>query len=147
MSSPAPIDISGSGVSILLSASILFPAGIEISELADDIDAVDHSDWTVGDNAVGLNGNYLYWVIKNPFTVTVSVVPDSQTDNNLAILLQSYRNGNSGIITLAITYPGQNPLTYGEGSVISGPPAPSVATNQRKKSQSYVFGFGGVTIA
>lgn len=138
-------DISGSGVSVRLAAGLVFPQGFQVEEYADDIDPIDHDEWVVGDDGVGLNGNYLFWVVKSPFRVTFSVEPDSSTDINFKTLLQSYRNGNSGIITMTVQYINQLPITYSDGSVISGAPATSVASSQRKKSKSYVLGFSKVS--
>lgn len=146
-------DISAAGLSIFLQASFTFPQGFSITEFSDDTDPFDTDNLIIGEQAMGLNGNQVFWQRANPLRVTLSVVAYSDNDTNLAILFDANRIGTgkttvNDIITMTATYPNspdRPTVIYTEGIIMEGSPVGSVASTQRIKSKTYVFGFGNKT--
>ncbi|OWK42466.1 phage tail fiber protein [Fimbriiglobus ruber] len=79
-------DITGFGSAISLVASSTFPVGIAITQLADDSDPFDMASVKVADTAMGVNGDLIKWSRAIGKPVTISVIPGSLDDINLATL-------------------------------------------------------------
>ena len=95
---------------------------------------------------MGLNGDLVSWSKPTPIRATVAVVPGSNSDINLAVLLEANRVGRGkvgarDIITFTAVYPAGNFITLQNGAIISGTPASSVASSARFKSKTYAFAF------
>lgn len=145
-------DVSGFGLRIRLTASATFPAGFTISQFADDADPFDLPSIQVADKAMGLNGDLVTWSKANPIVPTISVIPGSDDDRNLAILLEANRVGRGKFgsrdtITMTATYPDGRTLTLSGGRITDGSPGNSVASAGRQKSKAYVFAFEGMSRA
>ena len=141
-----PQDISGFGLQLRVIASKTFPAGFSVTQFADDADPLDLPELTIGETAMGLNGDLINWGKANPISVSVSVIPGQDDDLNLAILHEANRIGRGkkgarDIITLVGVYPDGKVITLSGGKLISGPPASSVASAGRMKSKTYNFQF------
>jgi hypothetical protein len=139
-------NISGFGLSASIVASKTFPVALYMTEFADDTDPVNLPDLQVADKAMGLNGDLIIWSKPNPINTTLSVIPGSFTDINLAILLEANRVGRGkigarDIITMTVFYPAGNFITLINGAITDGPPASSVASSARLKSKTYGFTF------
>lgn len=139
-------DISGSGLQLTLVASATFPAGIQITAFADDADGLDVPSLQIGDKAMGLNGDLVSWSKANPIAATVNIIPGSDDDVNLAILLEANRVGKGkasarDVVTLTAIWPDGTVETYTGGVITDGPPGNSVASAGRKKSKAYAFAF------
>lgn len=139
-------NISGFGLSINLVATITFPLGFIITEFADDADPFDLPALQIADSAMGLNGDLIQWAKANPIKATISVIPGSDSDINLALLMEANRVGRGkigarDIITLAAIYPDGEFITLTNGVITDGLPASSVASAGRLKSKTYNFSF------
>lgn len=139
-------NISGFGLSASIIASKTFPIALYLTEFADDTDPFDIPSLQIADKAMGLNGDLLTWSKPNPINATLSVVPGSFTDINLAILLEANRVGKGKIgardvITLTVFYPAGNFIIVQNGAITDGPPSSSVASSARLKSKTYGFTF------
>jgi len=139
-------DISGFGTQIRIIASNTFPNGFTITQFADDADPVDNPATVVGDKAMGLNGDLITWSKATPLDITLNVIPASDDDQNLAILLDANlvgagRTSAQDVITLAILYPDGTNTTYSTGKMISGVTTSSIASSGRKKTKPYAFSF------
>lgn len=139
-------DISGFGLRINVKASQTFPQGIDITQFADDTDPFDLPSIQIKDKAMGLNGDMVTWSKANPLLVSISVVPGSDDDRNLAVLLESNRVGKGknsvhDVITMTGIYPDDTTITLTEGSITDGPPGSAVASAGRLKSKTYQFAF------
>lgn len=139
-------DISGFGLKVSLVATTTFPTGINITQFADDADAVDSPSIAIGDAAMGLNGDLVTWSKAVPLPLTLNVIPGSNDDQNLAILLENNRVGAGKISTrdtvvLIITYPDGATVTFTNGKILDGMSATSVSNQGRKKSKPYMFKF------
>jgi hypothetical protein len=145
-------DVSGFGLRIRLTASRTFPAGFTITQFADDADPFDLPSIQIADKAMGLNGDLITWSKANPITPTINVIPGSEDDRNLAVLLEANRvgRGKSGArdtITMTGTYPDGRSITLNAGVITDGMPGNSVASAGRLKSKPYAFAFEGMSRA
>jgi hypothetical protein len=136
------VDISGYGLTANLVASNTFPIGILLSQFADDADPLDIPSLQIADAAMGLNGDLIPWSKANPIKANLSVIPGSQDDILLAILLEANRvgKGKTGardVITLAVFYPNNDIVTLINGTITDGMPNNAVASAGRMKSKTY----------
>lgn len=141
-------DISGFGltVNIKTQATGTFPAGVIITQLADDADPFDVPSIQIADKAMGVNGDLLTWSKPNPINITLSVAPNTEDDENLAILLEANRVGKGkrgarDVLTMVAVYPDGRTVTLTPGAITDGPPMNSVTSSARMKSKSYMFTF------
>lgn len=139
-------DISGAGTQLTLVASATFPAGFQITAFADDADPLDVPALQIADKAMGLNGDLVTWSKANPLVVNLNVIPGSDDDANLAILLEANRVGKGKAsardeLTLTVIYPDGRVDTFVAGKITDGSPTDSVASSGRKKSKQYSFAF------
>lgn len=139
-------DVSGFGLRVRITASRTFPAGFTVTQFADDADPFDLPSIQVADKAMGLNGDLVTWAKANPILPTINVIPGSDDDRNLAVLLEANRvgRGKSGArdtVTMTGTYPDGRSITLSAGVITDGMPGNSVASAGRLKSKSYAFAF------
>jgi hypothetical protein len=139
-------NISGFGLSVNIIASKSFPVALYLTEFADDADPLDIPNTQIADKAMGLNGDLVPWSKANPLIVNISVIPESDDDTNLAILLEANRVGRGKTsardeITLNAVFPSGRFITYLKGAITDGPVASSVSSAGRLKSKTYSFCF------
>lgn len=139
-------DVSGFGIRVRLVASVTFPAGITITQFADDADPLDFPKQQIADKAMGVNGDMVTWSKANPILVTLNVIPNSDDDRNLAILLSANRPARGKFpaldeITLTSLYPDGSSTTVVRGKLTDGMPGKSIASAGRMKSKAYDFAF------
>ncbi len=139
-------NISGFGSGIYILASNTFPEGFFVSQFSDDVDPFDAPSLQIGDKAMDINGNLIVWSKANPINITIGLIPDSDDDVNMSILLDSNRisaNKQSArdIITMTIIYPDGNNVVLNNGFMTDGIPFSSVSTAGRLKSKQYSFTF------
>lgn len=139
-------NISGFGLQINILASNTFPVGLLITEFADDADPFDLPSLQIADTAMGLNGDLISWSKANPIKVTLSVIPGSFSDINLAILMEANRVGRGkigarDIITMTGIYPSGSFITLTNGIITDGMPGNAVSSAGRLKSKTYNFSF------
>ena len=139
-------DISGTGIEANLVASATFPLGFPITEFADDADPIDIPSQQIADKAMTLNGDLVTWGTANHIPVTINVIPDSDDDRNLSILLEANRIGRGktsarDVLTLVITNPSNRTLTLSNGRITDGPISSGVASSGRLKTKSYQLAF------
>jgi len=139
-------DISGFGTQVQVVASLTFPAGINITQFADDADPFDLPSLQIADKAMGLNGDLITWSKANPIPLTLNVIPEGIDDINLSILLEANRVGRGklnarDIITITGVLPNGAIINLLQGRITDGMPGTSVASSGRFKTKSYVFTF------
>ena len=141
-------DISGFGIEARLIASVTFPNGFSITEFADDADPIDIPSQQIADKAMTLNGDLVTWSTANPIPLTLNVIPGSEDDLNLAILLEANRVGQGktavgDVLTFTSTTPGPEgrTLTLTNGRITDGMISNGVASGGRFKSKAYIFSF------
>jgi hypothetical protein len=145
-------EIGGFGLVVTLLASTTYPVGLAIEQFADDADPFDFPDIQIADVAMGLNGDMISWSKAIPLPVTLSVIPESNDDNNLAVLLAANRVGKSkqsalDSITLVGQYPSGAIVTLSSGKLTNGSISNSIASAGRMKSKQYKFAFQNITIS
>jgi hypothetical protein len=139
-------NISGYGIQLYLIASNTFPAGINLTQFADDSDPFDVPSLQIGDSAMGINGDLIVWNKANPIKVNMAMIPSSDDDINLSILLEANRVGKGkvgarDIILLNAQYPDGTYVQFINGFITDGMPANAVASAGRLKSKPYLFTF------
>lgn len=144
-------ELSGFGHVMSLAATSTFPQGIVISQFADDADPFDLPEIEIAQAAMGLNGDLVTWSKAVVVQTQVAVIPESQDDLNLNILMAANRVTKGAypaldIITLSARYPSGRIVTLGGGKLVSAPPAPGIASAGRLKSQTYKFVFATLDI-
>lgn len=145
-------EIGGFGLTLTLRASNTFPAFLSVTQFADDADPFDFPEVKVADIAMGLNGDLLTWSKASPLLTQVAVVPESDDDDNLSVLLEANRVGKSkqsarDIITLAGVYPSGKIVTLSSGRITDGMLSNSISSAGRMKSMVYKFAFQNITVA
>ena len=143
-------DITGFGAAISLIASVTYPAGIAITLLADDVDVLDMASVKIADVAMGVNGDAVKWSRAITKPVTISVIPNSLDDINLAILAQNNnatqgQTNNRDILTLTVLYPDGTTITFSNGFLTDAPFGSSISSAGRLKSKTYAMQFQNVT--
>jgi hypothetical protein len=145
-------DISGYGLRIQLVASVTFPAGINLTQFADDTDPLDNPSLQIRDKAMGINGDLIVWSKANPIIMNTGVIPGSDDDRNLAVLFEANRTGRgkSGardVITATVIYPDGSTVSLTDGVITDGMPARGVASAGRLKTNTYAFAFENLVSA
>jgi hypothetical protein len=145
-------DISGFGIRVTIRASVTFPQGFTVTQFADDGDPIDTPSQQIMEAAMGLNGDMVAWAKANPIRATVSAIPDSDDDRNLAVLADANRVGRGkqsarDIITMTIVYPDGSTKTLTQGKLTDAPLSTSIASAGRKKTKGYIFAFEGMGAA
>lgn len=140
-------DISGFGLKLRVVASVTFPVlGFEVSQFADDADPFDAPSLKIAGSSMGVNGDAMYWATAVPINIKVSVIPESDDDLNLSLLLEANRAGRGkrvagDSIDLIAIYPNGNTKSLLNGRIMEGMPVTSVAGSGRMKTKEYMFTF------
>ena len=139
-------DISAFGIRVQLVASVTFPAGFTITQFADDGDSLDVPQQQIRDKAMGVNGDLIVWSKANPLLTTINVIPASEDDRNLSVLLEANRvaRGKTGardVVTMTALYPDGTTQTWSNGAITDGIPGKALASSGRMKTKPYMFAF------
>lgn len=142
-------DISAFGIRVRLIASVTYPAGIDLTQFADDGDSLDVPSLQIADKAMGVNGDLITWSKANPLAVTLNIIPNSEDDRNMSVLLEANRvgRGKTGardVITITAVYPDGRVTTFNNGKLTDGIPSNALASSGRMKTKPYVFAFEGL---
>ena len=142
-------DISVFGIRVQVVASQTFPAGINITQFADDADPFDAPSMQIRDKAMGVNGDLISWSKANPIPLTINVVPNSEDDKNLGVLFEANRVGKGkqgarDVISITAVYPDGRTASFTQGVITDGQPANSAQSSGRMKSKAYAFAFENV---
>lgn len=139
-------DVTGFGTVISIVASNTFPAGIVITQFADDTDPLDFASVQIGDTEMGVNGDLIAWAkaAKNP--AVLNVIPGGTDDVNLGILSNANRASQGkvsagDIITMTVIYPDKSVITLSNGKITDAQFGKSIASAGRLKTKSYAFAF------
>lgn len=139
-------DISAFGIRVQIIASVTFPAGINVTQFADDGDSLDVPSQQIADKAMGVNGDLIVWSKANPIVTTLNVIPDSDDDKNLQVMLEANRVGRGkrsarDVITMTAVYPDGTQRTWSSGKITDGIPGNALASSGRMKTKPYQFAF------
>lgn len=123
-----------------------FPAGITITNFADDSDPLDFASVKIGDAAMGVNGDLITWAKAVSKPMVLNVIPGSQDDVNLSILANA-NNASVGkasandVITATVVYPDASTVTHTNGVITDAMLGKSIASAGRLKTKTYAFAF------
>lgn len=139
-------DISGFGLTVNVRASVTFPSGFTLTQFADDGDSLDLPSMQIADKAMGLNGDLVTWSKASPIILTTNLIPDSEDDKNMSVLLEANRVGKGkksakDVITFTVVYPSGTSVTYTNGKLTDGMPSNGIASAGRMKTKAYSFAF------
>lgn len=140
-------NISGSGTKVTIVSTVTFPYGFTINSLSDDDIPINVENLEVAKYEMLLNGRMLPFGVAKPVIVELAVVPGSNDDANLSVLLSASRIRQQivpiyDIIVMTINYPNGAVNIFSGGAMLSGPPAFSVMSNGRLRTNKYKFAFG-----
>src|SRR5262249_39565405 len=126
-------DISGFGAVLTLVASFTFPAGIVITQFADDADPADLPSIQIGDKAMGLNGDLLTWRRGTPLPSNPAGGPGSDDDATPGILARANRAARgrrpaNDVTTATIVYPDGSVITLSQGTITDAPFGRSISS-------------------
>lgn len=144
-------DVSGYGLKVSLKASTTFPSGLTITQFADDADPIDSPAIDVATVTMGLNGDLVAASAATPTVVTLNVIPTTDDDRNLAVLVQANIVGKGRTpardrITMTVNYPDGRSATLTGGVITNGTPITGVASAGRLKTRAYTFAFESQTV-
>lgn len=141
--------IGGLGLKVTIIASPVFPQGFTVDKWADDSDPLIIGDLEITQTAMGVNGDLISWNKAVPIPVELSVIPNSEDDQNLKILINSNRAARNKVstqddITMIVSYPNGKIQTLTGGVVKQGAPAQSVTSESRLKTATFSFEFENI---
>ncbi len=139
-------NISGYGLTVSLIASNTFPVGLLLNEWPDDQEAIAFPDIEIGDGQMGVNGQLITWSKAAPIKMTLSAIPDSPQDLQLAVLLLANRVGVNKIgardvIQCVVVQGNLNVGSFVNGVIVSGPTFNGVQNTGRMTTKKYNFLF------
>lgn len=140
------IDVSGTGLSIVVKASNTYPNGILCTAFADDTDPLDFPDLTIAEYGMGLNGDLIVWSSPQALQFSLSIVPGTPEAEALDYLFEANRvakgkKGARDTVTIIAIYPDGTRKTLKNGKIVSGPAGRGVASGGRIKTATYGFVF------
>lgn len=143
-------DISAFGIRVRVVASNTYPAGFTVTQFADDADSVTVEPQTIAETAMGVNGDLVTWSSANPLPLVLNVIPGSEDDNNLQVLLEANRVGRGkrsarDTITVTAVYPDGRIGTWSNGVITMGRVGNSITSAGRLASKPYTFSFEAYT--
>ena len=139
-------DISGIGITVTIFASKTYPAGLTISQFADDADPLDLPDIEILYEGMNVNGELVTWLTPKPLAVSINVIPNTEDAKNLDILFDANRPAYKkvavrDVITFVVNYPDGKKKILNNGRPKTYSPASGIASAGRYKSRHYQFVF------
>jgi hypothetical protein len=142
-------NISGFGLRVNLICIPTFPAGLNITQLANDTDPFDIPEIQIAERKMGLNGDLIINSVSNPIDISLAVVANTPDDQSLGRLFNANFNRKGKVITvqdlitMTAIYPDGSSLTLINGILMSGMLGQSVASGGGFKTKVYKFTFEG----
>lgn len=138
--------VSGYGLVVQIVASRTFPGGVTITSFADDADPFDLPSLQIADKAMGGNGDLIGWQKPQPIVVSLSVIPNTQSERLLSVLFETNRVGRGklavfDLITMTGIYQDGRTITLTNGFLTDGMPGLSVSSAGRLKTKTFSFAF------
>lgn len=144
-------DVSGFGSVVSLVASQTFPAGLTVTQFANDADPLDFAAVKIADVAMGLNGDLVTWAKAVALPMVLNVIPGSPDDTNLQILAEANRVGQGklsaqDIINATVIYPDGSTVTLTQGKITDASFGRGISAEGRQKTRAYTFQFQNQTV-
>lgn len=143
------INIGGAGSKVTIISVPTFPQGFTVTEFATDTDPLVVDDIEINNTEVGVNGDVVSWKKAGLLNLELSVIPNSESDKNLKILLNSNRLAKNKValdddITMIIVEADGTTTTYTGGKMLSGTPSNSISSDAKLRTKTYRFTFSNV---
>lgn len=121
--------------------------GFRLKSFADDLDALTVDAAEVSGFERLYDGNIFSFDKTSPITLSVGIIPNTEDDINLKIILQKRKSTPSILqladdVTMVIAYADGGRNVLSNGSILGGSIVDSLASHGRKKSNEYHFVFG-----
>ncbi|QDH49592.1 hypothetical protein KYLE_46 [Pantoea phage Kyle] len=141
------VNISGYGMSVNIVALQTFPMGFSLESFSDDADPLAIDDTEVAGYEMTFDGGLVAFDKAAAHIVNVSVIPNSEDDINLKLLLQARKSSVKwlpiqDVTTMVINYPERGRVVFSNGTILKGPFADSILSTGRRRSNTYTFAFG-----
>jgi len=141
------IDISSAGSGITIFTLSSFPMGFRLTSFADDTDSLNVEATEVSGFEKLYDGNIFTFDKTSPIMLSVGIIPNTEDDINLKILLQKRKSNTSNIsladaVTMVIGYSDGGRNVLSKGAILGGAIADSLSPTGRKKTNEYHFVFG-----
>lgn len=143
-------NITANGLTVIVSALPSFP-NLVLTQWADDADPLDIPEIEINGSAMSINGDLVTWSTPKPIQISLSVIPGSTDDKNLAILFGLNRAGKfkpsaNDLINMTFMYNGTlagigRRAVLVNGRCVSYSPGTGASSSGRKKSKTYSFVF------
>lgn len=134
-------DVSFAGSSVTV-------AGITITDFMDDSNPVEFQDVDVSSVGVNCNGSMVRNAKPNVVMMSVTVIPGSDSDNQLFNLWKRYRVQGSwqpaweeGLTASVTIGSGRGSRSYSNGTMVTGPGGPSSNGEGKMSGRTYTFAF------
>lgn len=131
-----------------------------ITEFSDEGTPIDIPALEVAAGSMNLNGNLVTWTKPNPINVSFTLIPGSDSDNNLRSFLSAVSIGGKGasvgeayITSMVLTVPAytngstnnknDKTFTFTNGRLISGQPAIGSNNDGKSSPSTWTFMFEG----
>lgn len=142
--------VGNHGIHATIMAFKTFPMGFTISKFSDDVAPIEFSPTQVADHEFLVDGSLFKFDTSAMVSVKISVIPGSEDDNNLNILLNSSRSlfkigGFPELLGISIMYPNQSPIILSSGYMRTGMFGTTVMESGRSKGKTYEFVFENTT--
>lgn len=139
-------DISVTGLEVTIIAIPTFPAGLKVTQFADDADPIDAPAINIAEYGMGVNGDLTTWRSPKPIVVNLAVIPGTEDDQNLQILYDANTVAKKKLsvkdkIQMIVRYADGTVKTLTNGAIVSGVPLDSGTSGGRIKSKVYGFVF------
>lgn len=139
-------EISVLGAKAWLTADKTFPAGFAITKFPADSDAIDIAESQISNAEMGVNGDLITYRTAIAQNLTISVIPGSEEDKNLQILLDRNRAAKGRMyeqdnITLVVTLNNGDTHTFSNGVIVSGELGYSLSSQGKIRTKRYGFMF------
>ena len=143
------INVGGANSKVTIISVPTFPQGFTVTELATDTDPLVIDDIEINNTEVGVNGDVVSWKKAGLINVELSVIPNTESDKNLKIILNSNRLAKNKValdddITMIVTESDGTITTFSGGKLISGPLSNSIGADAKIRTKTYRFTFSNV---
>lgn len=136
-------DVTAAGSKITI-VDLLFPQGFVIDEASDDVALISVDNPTFATVAAGLNGHKISWNHASVYTITIGVIPNSQSDENLKAIarwtrIQQGNIANVDSIQAIFTERDGTKTVFADCTMTEGAICNSVTTEGRYETRQYVL--------
>ncbi|QIQ61319.1 hypothetical protein V039C_0041 [Vibrio phage V039C] len=138
-------DIAHAGTVLTMQASVtLANAPTPITYFPDDTDPFQSADITIGDMALGTNGNVITWSQASVVEFTIAVIPKSPSHVALATVFNANvvapgKLPNNDVITLSRVMPDGSTVVIKNAKMTGGSPLMNMASSGRVSTVTYTF--------